>query len=402
MFLCLLLEGFFAGSEIAIVSVNRAHLRHLVEKGSSRARALSHVLERPEWFLGTTLMGTNLCVVLFNALATLYVLERFGPRYELATILVTWPIILVFGEMVPKAFCQRYADRLARNLVYPLKVISWVLSPLVVLFAGFASLFAKIAHVRSQKRTPLVTREELELIFLASEQKSGVKELEQRMIRRIFSFAERPVREVMIPLAEVVAVAEEATLQDAVAELRRSGFSRVPIFSGRVFNVVGWIGHFDLLQAGDKSLHVREIVRPIRFAPASMEVNALMVAMQRSGDTLAAVVDEFGGTIGLVTMEDLIEEVVGSIEDEHDTDTTFVRRLDSSRILVSARISVEDAAELMRHPIPQGDYLTLGGFLLAKMQRIPKRGEVYRYRKLVFRVVEVTDRSISQVEIEHL
>ncbi len=383
------------------MSVNRAHLRHLVEKGSKRASSLTKVLENPEWFLGTTLLGLNLATMTLNAIATLYVIDEIGERYSILAAIVTVPLMLVFGEAFPKTLFQRYADRLALYVIYPLRIISWILSPLVLAVAGTARLVNLLFGVKSKKRTPFITREELELAFQSSAKMRGVKDLERKMISRIFMFSDRQARDIMLPLAQVVSISQDATIADAAAEMRRSGYSRFPVFGNGVFNIVGWINHYDVLFAKEKSAAIRSIIRPIRFIPAGVELGKLLVTMQLSGDSLSIVVDEYGGAIGLITLEDIIEEVVGDIEDEYDSEAPLFRRIDPHYCIVKGRIPIIQLSELLQTHIPRGDYETVGGFLMSKMQHIPKKGEEFRYRKLLFRVREATDRSVEEIEIMH-
>ncbi|HLG20627.1 MAG TPA: hemolysin family protein [Bdellovibrionota bacterium] len=399
MILCVLMEGFFSGSEIAVVSMNRAQLRYLVKKGSARAKSLSSALENPEWLLGATLLGTNLATVTLNAVATLFVIEQFGSEYQYLTIAATFPLMLVFGEVLPKTIFQRFSDRIAPQVIFPLRTVSWLFSPMVVAIAGVSRFFAFITGIHTTKKTPLVTREELELVFRAFERPQGVKDLERRMIDRIFSLSDRQATDIMIPLVNVVSIRDDITLAEASAEMRRSGFSRLPVFSGNVYNIVGWVNQYDLLFAKDPQTLVGLVARKVRFMPANTPVERLLVIMQRAGDTLAIVVDEYGGAIGLVTLEDVLEEVVGEIEDEYDVAASAVRRLDTNKMLANGRMPVVQLNELLPQPIPLGDYETLGGFLLAQFQRIPTMGEEYRYRRLIFRVIRATDRSIDEVEI---
>ncbi len=397
--LCLLAEGFFSGSEIAIVSMDRAKLRYLVQKGSRRARTLSRILENPEWLLSATLLGTNLTITALNAVVTLFVIDRFGSDYELFTILVTAPLILMFGEAIPKAIFQRYSDKIAPHLVYPLQIFSWILSPLVASVAGIAKLVTYICGVQSKKKTPFITREELELVFSAYENPQGVKNLERQMIDRIFSFKDRQVKEIMIPLVEVISVSEDTTLEEAASKMKQSGYSRLPVYSARVDHMKGWISHYDLLVTKDRSRKVSEFLRRIRFVPSTIPVSRLLVVMQRRGDSLVGVVNEYGGVIGILTMEDLLEEVVGDIEDEYDVLSPLVRKIGHNRLTVSARIPIDKLNSVLFEQIPLGDYETLGGFLLTRMQKVPSVGERYHYRKVVFEIVKADDRGIEEVEV---
>ncbi|MFH1018283.1 MAG: hemolysin family protein [Pseudomonadota bacterium] len=396
---CLLLEGFFSGSEIAVVSMNRPQLRLLMERGSRRARALSRILEKPEWLLSTTLLGTNLAATTLSAVATLYVSTKFGARYAFLTILVTGPLMLLFGEVLPKTLFQRYADRLALQLVVPLRIISIILSPLVGALTAIAHGFSRISGIHTTKRTPIMTREELELLIRASERQGSLRDMERKMIDRIFSLSDRQAQDVMIPLVDVVSVRDTATIQEAQEIMRRSRFSRMPVYSGRVTHMVGWINMYDLLTEAERAAPIVVLLRKVHYVPATVRLDRLLLDMQRAADTLAVVVDEYGGAIGIVTLEDVLEDVVGEIEDEHAVAAGFVRRVDTDRLIVKARIPVAHMNELLTQKIPTGDYETLGGFLVTRLQRIPSRGDEVQVGNLKFRVLTASESAVEEVEV---
>lgn len=379
--------------------MNRVQLKHLVEKGSKRALALSRTLENPEWFLSTALLGTNLSTISINAIATLFVLEHFGEQYEYLTILFTFPLVLIFGEALPKAIYQRFADRMAPWLIYPLRVASWILSPLVWGVALIAKLSVFVLGVKLKKKTPLINREELELVFQASERRYGVKDLERRMVDRVFDFSDRQAREIMIPLVKLVSIQESATLAKAAKKIRESGYSRLPVFGARVDDFVGWINHYDLLRTQDRSAKVRNHVRKLRFVPATIPLGKLLVQMQKSSDSFVMLVNEYGGVEGMVTLEDVLEEIVGDIEDEYDAQSFMIRKVEPRSIVVNAKVPLEKLNDLLPQPLPEGEYETLAGFLLNEMQKVPQPGEKYFYRKYIFQISKASDRSIEEVEI---
>lgn len=397
--LCLLLEAFFAGAEIAIVSMSRAQLKYLVQKGSRRATALMKILDKPEWFLGTTLLGANLAVIALNSYATIYFIERFGEKWGFLAAFFTAPLVLFIGEALPKTLFQRFSDFFAIHLVYPLRAISIVLSPVVGIFALISRLAIRSTGISVQKKTPFLTREELELIYHASEKESGFKEMERRMIDRVFSFSKKPAREIMIPLVDVVSIREDAKMDEATRQMKQSGFSRYPVYAYRIDHIVGWLNHFDLLRVQDPRASVRPFIREIHFFPQTIYLGRLLLEMQRRKDRIVMLVDEYGGIVGMVTLEDVIEEVVGDIEDEYDYRTSFVRKIDPKSLVVHARIPIKTINEILPVKIPEGDYDTLAGFLLSQTHRIPKVGESYQIAKNHFRILKANVRAVEEVEI---
>ncbi len=381
---------------MAVVSVNRGHLRHLVEKGVKSAKMLDRALARPEWFLGTTLLGTNLSTITLNVVATLFVVRRFGEEYEFYTLLITAPLILIFGEVLPKVIYQRFADVLAVKLIFPLRVIGWFFAPVVFILSRVSSFFSGLT---SKEKSPVFTREELQLMFSVKTNRSKMKELEQQMIDRIFSFSDRMAKDVMIPLVNVVSIRDDASVRHATVVMRRSGFSRIPVYGDRVFDIVGWVSQADLLFEKDKTKRVAQIMRKVRFVPETMMMDRLLLSMQRRGDSLAVVVDEYGGGIGLITMEDILEEVVGEVEDEFDQDEKMIERLSSHHLKVNARVSILEINEKLPTKIPEGEYETLGGFLQMKLQRMPQEGDSVLIGGSQIRVIDATERSVECCEI---
>jgi CBS domain containing-hemolysin-like protein len=219
------------------------------------------------------------------------------------------------------------------------------------------------------------------------------------MIDRIFAFRDRLAREIMVPLVDVVSIRDDATLAEAAAKLRQSGYSRLPVYAGRVDRLVGWINHYDLLLAKGEEKRVHEIMRKLRFFPGMITLSRLLVTMQKGGDNVIGVVNEYGGTIGMLTLEDVLEEVVGDIEDEYDVGTPQVRKMVDNRLLVVARIEIERMNEFLPQKIPPGPYETLAGFLLARMQKVPQAGDKYYFRKMIFNVTKATETTVEEVEI---
>jgi len=396
---CLFVEGFFASSEMALVSLHRSSLDRLVGTGSHRARMIKQLLAKPESFLGTTLLGTNLATITLNAIATLFVIRTLGANYDYVTALFTTPLILIFAEALPKSLAQRYPERVSLAVIYPLKWVARILSPIVWVMSGTAKLITRASGVHSDKKTPFLTREEIECVFKASEQRREIKDLEQKMIGRIFSFTGKKGRDIMIPLIDMVSVSETLSMDEVETLFQTQQYSRLPVYKGRVDHVVGWITHYDLLKNENRSLHVKDLMRPVRFMLIHVELGKLLLKMQRMGETLVMMVDEYGGTVGMVTLEDVLEEIVGDIEDEYDFGSQFVKEVFKDRIVVDAKIPLVKLEEIFGLQLPKRDADTLNGFLLEKCQDIPRSGERLNVGRFQFHVTRASDRRVEEVEI---
>ena len=402
--LLLLGEAFFSGSEIAIISANRARLRTLANDGNRGAELALRLLDAPEWLLGTLLTWHNICFVTNVSLATLVAIDQVGPKYgELLSVAVVIPLLLIFGEVVPKSYCQDRADVLtpylariiwaAQYIVYP---IDWVLSRLIGVLIGSSNGL--------DSRSPFVTRQELE-VLVEEPSEGDVRAGERRMIGRIFSFGELDVANVMVPLVEVSAVSEDATIEEVIERIETDGHSRILVYREEIHHIVGVVSAREIIALGNKARGAlkekHELLQQPYFVPESKPADDLLEEFQKAKVKLAVVVDEYGGCAGVVTMEDLVEEIVGDISDEYDVDEIrFFQRLGKERYMVDARMEVEAVREELSIPVPEGDYETLGGFLLEAFERIPKPGEAITIDSWIFTVTVATDRQIEKVRCE--
>jgi CBS domain containing-hemolysin-like protein len=396
--LLLLLEGFLSGSEITMVAADRKKLSRFAHAGSRWDRLTFRILKEPSWFLSATLVGSNLAEVANAALVTSILMGFYGSRGDLYAFLILTPLILIFGEILPKTLFQQKADPWVRKIVPAIWVVSLILYPFVWLMSKATQAVSRLLKQEGEVR-PLVTREELQLLLREEGGRSDINPLEQDMIRRIFRFSTTRIKEAMIPLVDVVALEETCTVEEAIASVRQENYSRYPVYRDRVDNVVGTLYSLDLLDAEGEGRTIRPFVRPISFFPETKPVDELLLEMQRNQEAMAAVVDEYGGTVGIVTVEDILEEVVGEIEDEYDVNQPFYRRTGPKKFWINARMEIDHLNEILKLGLPRGDYETLGGFVLERLGRVPLTGEVFRYRKMLFEVLKSNEKSVLEVAV---
>ena len=396
--LLLLLEGFLSGSEIAMVAADRKKLSRFAHAGSRWDRLTFRILKEPSWFLSTTLVGSNLAEVANAALVTSILMGFYGSRGDLYAFLILTPLILIFGEILPKTLFQQKADPWVRKIVPAIWVVSLILYPFVWLMSKATQAVSRLLKQEGEVR-PLVTREELQLLLREEGGRSDINPLEQDMIRRIFRFSTTRIKEAMIPLVDVVALEETCTVEEAIASVRQENYSRYPVYRDRVDNVVGILYSLDLLDAEGEGRTIRPFVRPISFFPETKPVDELLLEMQRNQEAMAAVVDEYGGTVGIVTVEDILEEVVGEIEDEYDVNQPFYRRTGPKKFWINARMEIDHLNEILKLGLPRGDYETLGGFVLERLGRVPLTGEVFRHKKMLFEILKSNEKSVLEVAV---
>lgn len=396
---CIACEGFFSGTETAMVSVDRTRIKALAEKGSKKAALIDAVLEKPEKFFSTTLLGTNMVVVLSNAVATFMVIKYLGERYEYITILIMIPLILIFGEIVPKTVYRYHAEQIATHIIYPLKVISVIFYPFVATLSWLTSLFVKLFGLDSARFRPLTTKEDLESYLDMWNIDSSLKTAERKMIERIFSFSETAVEDIMIPLVNIKAVEVNDSIDKAVSLAQKAGYSRIPVYSDEAYNIIGMVHAFDLLSAQGKTLSLKDLMRPARYVPNSMPIDDLLKQLRTEGNSIAVVVNEYGGTIGIVTVEDILEEVVGEIYDEYDKQERLFVKIERNKYLVKARMEIDEINDHLKLGLPKEDYETVAGFLLKNMERIPGIGESFQFGNIKFTIKQADKRSIKEVLI---
>ncbi len=400
----LLAEALFSGAEIAIVSADRARLRAKAEEGNRGASLALELLEKPEWLMGTILTCHNASFVTNVSLATIAAINFVGPAYgEALSIALVIPLLVVFGEVVPKGYCQARADVLApllarvvwgaRLIVYPLV---WLISMLIGTVVGLGK--------RNGESTPFVTRQELE--SLMEEQSDGdVQVLERQMIGRIFTFGDLDMENVLVPIVDLSAVDEESTVEEVISTIENDGHSRILIYRENLHHIVGVVHAKDILGLGaDAAGRLKDkdgLIRRVYIVPETKPADSLLDELMSRKDKMAVVVDEYGACTGIVTMEDLVEEIVGDIADEYDVDEVrLFHKLGEDQFLVDARMEVEDVREQLMLPLPDGDYETLSGYLLERFERIPKEGEHISLEDWTLTVQSANERQIGTVRVE--
>ncbi|MCK5257404.1 MAG: HlyC/CorC family transporter, partial [Deltaproteobacteria bacterium] len=294
-FLCLTLEAFFSGSEIALIAANPKKIRKSPDVPPSRIKMTLKLLKNRERLLATTLCGTNLSVITNTILITSLFISLLSKKGEIYSILILSPLLLIFGEIIPKTFFQQNATRIAPWVSYPVWLASYLFYPLVIYMNKLTNIIFLLAGAKKSKETLFVTREELKLILKMSRKGSDLTTGEVNMINRLFDFSHTTVKEAMIPFVEVSAVEDKDTVKEAIAIISKKGYSRLPVYNERIDNIIGIVNSFDLLNTpNDQS--IKSLIRTILFVPESKPIDELVVEMQKKRNHLAIVVDEYGGT----------------------------------------------------------------------------------------------------------
>ena len=400
--LCLLATMFFSAVEMAFIAANRVRLRHLAEEGSTIAARYLEDFRRPERVLSTAMIGVTIAHIVAGSALTFALLPSLGGVAWIISTAALTPIMLVFGEVIPKAVAREWATSLILRLYRPLTWASLVLAPLVTLAN---TVVTTVLHALGGPRVDsrqFVSREELKALLQLEPGEVSVSTQEAEMIDKIFDLGDTTVREIMVPLVDVVMLPETASAAEAIALVRQRGFSRIPIYSHRETNVVGVIMAMDLLRRGGQVRDVIELMRQPTFVPETKRIDDLLREMQKGRNQLAVVVDEYGGATGIVTLEDIVEQIVGEIQDEHDRTPASVERLPDGSFWVAARTHIDELNEALDWSLPKQDYETVAGLVLATLHRIPRTGEEFQIRGYTITVLEADARRVAAVKIAPL
>ena len=397
--LCLGATMFFSAAEMAFIAANRPRLRHLAEQGSATATAYLEAFRQPERVLSTAMMGVTVAHIVAASALTWSLLPALGGLAPVAVTLILTPAMLVFGEIIPKAVARAWATSLILRLYRPLTWTSAVLIPLVafanLVVAGTLRLFgARQADTRA-----FVSREELKALLQLEPGEAEVTTQEAELIDNIFDLGDTVVREVMVPLVEVTTLPDTASPQDAIRLIQERGFSRIPVYRQRETSIVGVVAAMDLLSRGAEVATLDELKRPPYYVPETKRIDDLLREMQRSRTHMAVVVDEYGGSTGVVTLEDILEQIVGEIRDEHDRTPASVERLPDGSYRVAARTNIDELNEAFDWALPKHDYETVAGLVLATLGRIPRPGEVFQIPGYTVTVLEADTRRVAAVKI---
>ena len=397
--LCLVATMFFSAAEMAFIAANRPRLRHLAEQGSATAAAYLEAFRHPERVLSTAMMGVTVAHIVAASATTWSLLPRLGGLAPLVVTLVLTPVMLVFGEIIPKAVARAWATSLILRLYRPLLWTSVVLMPFVAFANLVVGLTLRLYGVRQADTRAFVSREELKALLQMEPGEAEVTTQEAELIDNIFDLGDTTVREVMVPLVEVAMLPDSASPQDAIALIQERGFSRLPIYRQRETNIVGIVAAMDLLSRGAEAATLDELKRPPYYVPETKRIDDLLREMQRSRAHMAVVVDEYGGSTGVVTLEDILEQIVGEIHDEHERAPASAERLPDGSYRVAARTNIDELNEAFDWTLPKQDYETVAGLVLATLGRVPRAGEMFQIPGYTLTVLEADTRRVTAVKI---
>ena len=376
-------------------------MEHLVENNVRGAKRVVRMIERPEKLLSTILLGNNFVNVAAAALGTAIVIElRLEPGVLIATIGVTI-LLLIFSETTPKTIATQHAERLALIFARPIEWLSWLLTPFVIALSWIASGFTRMVGGKPVRRS-LANPEEIRTMISVGHKEGTVEEAEAEMLHKVFEFGDRPVLEVMVPRPEVISIEQGSKIVDFLALYAESPLSRFPVYQENMDNVVGILSVKDVLMAQAKGNITGEstidnLVRPAYFAPETKRINELFAEMRDKNYRMCVVVDEYGGTAGVVSLSRLVEEIVGPVGDELAGVEKEYEVINEYTFQIDGNMRIEEANEEMELELPEGDYETVAGFVLHLLGHIPKPNEQLGYKGLKLVITEMRGLKIEKI-----
>ena len=404
LFLCLVLSGFFSGSETALIALSKARLTHLVSIGQPGANRVAQLIQRPEKFFGTVLLSNNLVNTAVAVLGTSLIVSLIGNNSQ-AVILSTFGVtlvLLVFGETLPKTIAWHRSEAVAFAVSRPLSLVGMALSPAVRLLQAVSSVAYRVLGISGT--VPQIGEEEIRTLIAVGAQSGSVEESEADLLEKVFRFGDRQMREITTPRPEFVLIERDTTLEGFLPLYAEHSHTRFPVYEGLMENVIGVLSSKDVLRAlGEGNLGLRDSVtkflRPAIFVPETKRVSSTFTEMQQSGSGLVLTVDEFGGIAGLATLKQLLEVIVGQVGDEGDVPEEPFVPVDEDTYRLDAGVGISEINEELDLNIPEGDYQTVAGFILDNLGRIPDEGDVVEYGDMRLTVKVMSGVRIDTVEL---
>jgi CBS domain containing-hemolysin-like protein len=406
----LLLKGFFSGSEIAMVNSDKVKLRHMAKTGDRGAGMVLKLFRSPDVILGTTLVGTNIATVTISTLGALIFIDHFGATGDLISVIVLTPILLILGEVVPKSIFQQKADTVASRAIYGLRFFSYLFYPVIFVFSRIARLVTRIVGGGTIPQNMFITREELRVMLDVSESAGGSSTIDRKKIRRIIRFGDTTVGEAMIPLADVVGVNEVRPMKEAVRLVMRYGYNRLPVYRGNITNIksVLTLSSWDLMDPEIMEKPTTDYISSVLFLSPKQTIDLALPQLQARDDHMAVVVDEFGSAVGILTMEDVFEEVVGEIDVGYDFDEyhpkqrAYIEHESEDSHLMSGRTPISEVNDMLYAKFPVGEAHTIGGLIISRLRHIPAVGDQVVDQGYRLSVLEADERSVIKVRVERL
>ena len=395
------LSGFFSSSETALISVNQIRLRQRAADGDNKSLTVLKLLEKPQDVLSSILIGNNVVNIASSAVATVFFTQLFGASGPVVATVVMTILVLIFGEVLPKTAAQQQPEMISRKVAKPISLLTTLFTPLVFLLSAFTNLITKLLFSNVDD-SPTITEEEFKTLVEVGEEEGVLQREERAYIDNVLDFSSATASDMMKPRTSVVALDVEATEEEIFELLKDNRYSRIPVYEDSIDHIIGILYMKDVVRllAQGEAIHLREILRDAYFIGESAVADRIFREMKARNLSIAVVVDEYAGTSGIITMEDILEELVGNIDDEYDLESTDVILLENGVYLVDPELRIDEINDYFHMNLESEKSDSIGGFVIELLDRIPKQGEVVRYGDILFTVNEMQGLKMTKLKMD--
>lgn len=397
----LALSAFFSSSETAMMAVNKIRVRNLADAGLSSAQTLMKVLDNQPKMLSAILIGNNIVNISASSLATILVTRAFGDMYVGVGTGILTLLVLIFGEITPKTSATLYSETMALRFAKPIYMIMQALTPVIFIVDKLSQGVLRLLHVDPNKKQDAITEDELRTIVEVSHEEGVIESDEKKMIYNVFDFGDSVAKDIMVPRIDMTFIDVDATFSEVIEVFREVKYTRYPVYEETTDNVIGIINIKDLLLTeNQKKFCIRDYLREPLYTYEFKKTAELMVELRKTQNNIAIVLDEYGATAGLITLEDMLEEIVGEIRDEYDEDEEdLIRRIGPREYVVEAAMKLDDLNDQLGLDLESEDYDSIGGFIIGLLDHLPEEGEEVTHKTLRFVVDKVDRNRIDKIHL---
>ena len=401
LILLIALSSFFSMSETALMSLSKIRLRHMVEEGVPGAKRVERLTEDPNKLLGAILIGNNIVNIGASSLATILATNIFGSSgVGIATGVMTI-LVLIFGEITPKSIAKQKAEAVSLKVARFIEFTVFIFKPFIYIFTMISSLFIRLVGCNPNEDESFITEEELKTMVGVSEEEGVLENVEKEMIFNVFDFADQQVKDVMVQRVDIVSIDEEATYDEVMSVIKSEQFSRIPVYNQTIDNIIGFLNVKDLamIENPREDFNVKKYIREPFYTFEFKKIVELFKEMKKSRNHIAVVLDEYGGTVGIITIEDLVEEIVGDIEDEYDDYNESVEVVKENEYVFDGSVRLHDISELIGMNIDSEEFDSIGGLMIGELGRMPEENEEVLFRNLKLVAEEVEKNRVKKVRM---
>lgn len=393
------LSALFSASETALTSLSKIRIRQMIDEEVKGAKTIGKLIEDPGRLLSSILVGNNVVNIGSSALATSIAIKQFGQKgVGIATGIMTI-LVLIFAEITPKSLATRNPEKVSLGVARYIQLLTVLLSPIALVFTYITNIILKLFGVNIDKAKPFITEEELKTMLDVSHEE-GVLEIEERkMINNVFEFGDSQVKDVMVPRTDMIAIEVNSTYDEIMSIFKEEQFSRIPVYKETIDDIIGILHVKNLAFINGDGFDIFEVMREPYFTYEFKKTAELFDEMRKNRASLTIVLDEYGGTVGIITMEDLVEEIVGEIEDEYDEDDIGIQVIKEDEYIIDGSIKIDVVNEMIGTDIESEDFDSIGGFVIGEMGRFPEKGEVLEHENIKFIIEDIDRNRIKKMKV---